>query len=116
MNKDEFNSMMTDGGAHANILSLQDQDKLIGALLFDQFLDGTSAIYSFYSQDNEYKKRSLGTQLILSLISYTQTVGLDYVYLGYWIKESQKMSYKQNFPALEKLSQQGWIDFASDED
>ena len=34
--------------------------------------------------------RSLGTFAILEMIKEVQDSGLDYVYLGYWIEESEK--------------------------
>ena len=38
-------------------------------------------------------------------------LNLQYVYLGYWIKESQKMAYKSKFSGLQKLINNKWINF-----
>jgi arginine-tRNA-protein transferase len=33
---------------------------------------------------------------------------LPYVYLGYWVRGSEKMDYKTRFSPLEALTQNGW--------
>jgi len=63
-------------------------------------------VYSFY--DPEGAKRGLGTYMILEHIAYAQRLGLPYVYLGYWINGSPKMSYKRRFQPQEQLTGNGW--------
>jgi arginine-tRNA-protein transferase len=36
---------------------------------------------------------------------------LSYLYLGYWISDSRKMRYKENFRPLEAWDGQGWQGF-----
>ncbi len=48
--------------------------------------------------------------MILDHISYAQELGLDYVYLGYWINGSKKMDYKARFQPLEYWTKNGWVD------
>jgi arginine-tRNA-protein transferase len=80
---------------------------LVGVMLCDQLSDGISMVYSFY--DTGLEERSLGTHMILEHIEYARTLRLPYVYLGYWIEGSRKMSYKQRFVPQEKLTGSGWV-------
>jgi arginine-tRNA-protein transferase len=36
-------------------------------------------------------------------------MGLSYLYLGYWIKNSPKMAYKSNYRPLEILKDRQWV-------
>jgi arginine-tRNA-protein transferase len=82
---------------------------LIAASLTDKVKDGLSGIYKFFSP--ERAKHSLGSWIIDWHIEETIRLGLKYVYLGYWIKESPKMSYKSKFIGLEKLTNNTWTNF-----
>ncbi len=49
--------------------------------------------------------------MVLRLIARARDAGLAYVYLGYWIAESPKMSYKARFRPIEALQPEGWHRF-----
>ena len=72
---------------------------LVAVALTDVMPDGLSMVYSFY--DPELAHRSLGTFLILDHIAQVRSAALDYVYLGYWVKDSPKMAYKAQFRPLQ---------------
>ncbi len=74
-------------------------EQLIALALTDVMPDGLSMVYSFY--EPELMRRSLGTMVILDHIEQVRSTGLDYVYLGYWVKDSPKMAYKAGFGPLE---------------
>lgn len=80
--------------------------ELAGVTLSDQLSDGISMVYSFYEPD--LHNRSLGTYMILEQVEYARSLGLPYVYLGYWIDGSRKMEYKTRFQPQEKLTPEGW--------
>ena len=80
--------------------------ELICAVLMDVLSDGLSLIYSFYEPSYDY--RSLGTLVILDAITRANKLSLPYVYLGYYIEGSRKMSYKARFLPQERLSGQNW--------
>ena len=88
-------------------------DKLLGACLTDWLGDGLSAVYSFFSPDET--RRSLGTLAILWLVDRARALGLPYVYLGYWVPESRKMSYKARFQPSEVLLGGAWRELAADD-
>lgn len=73
--------------------------RLIAVALTDVMPDGLSMVYSFY--DPDMAQRSLGTFLILDHIAQVRSAGLNYVYLGYWVKDSPKMAYKAQFRPLQ---------------
>jgi len=83
------------------------QGPLLAVALTDILADGLSMVYSFFDPDCE--RRSLGTFLILDHIEKAQTLGLPFVYLGYWVSGSRKMDYKSRFTPQERLTPEGWV-------
>ena len=83
---------------------------LVAACLTDRMVDGLSLCYSFF--DPADSRRSLGSYIVLWHIGHARASGLRHVYLGYWIADSPKMSYKTRFRPMEglMLAVQGWRD------
>jgi len=88
------------------LLEFRLDKKLISVAVFDVLPQGLSAVYTYY--DTAYEKRGLGTLAILKLTQQASQLKLPYVYLGYWIKECQKMSYKVNFKPIEGYLDKTW--------
>ncbi|MCE2759786.1 MAG: arginyltransferase [Alphaproteobacteria bacterium] len=103
----DYRAMIEDTPISTGILEFRDaQDRLLGACLTDWLADGLSAVYSFFDPDED--KRSLGTFAVLWLIGRARSLGLPYVYLGYWVPESRKMAYKARFRPSEILMSGAW--------
>ena len=83
--------------------------QLIAVAVSDVLSTGVSAVYTFF--DPEYSARSLGHFAILSQISEAKSRDLDYLYLGYWIKDCDKMSYKRRYKPLEGFINDQWVLF-----
>ncbi len=76
--------------------------RLVGCCLTDKQSDGLSMIYSFYEPDS-VTRRGLGSFIILDHIIRAGDAGLPYVYLGYWIDDCDRMSYKKSYQPAEAL-------------
>ncbi|MCV2864698.1 arginyltransferase [Defluviimonas sp. WL0075] len=86
---------------------------LVAVCLTDVLDDGLSMVYSFYEPDRI--GASLGTYIILDHVAIARSMGLPYVYLGYWVPGSRKMGYKANFGALEIYKNGSWQDIGDPE-
>jgi len=103
----DYLSMVEDTAARSQVCEYRDDSgKLLAAALVDQLSDGPSLVYSFY--DPGSISRSLGTYIILDHIDQAQKNNLPYVYLGFWIQNSDKMRYKAQYRPLEVLRPNGW--------
>jgi len=80
--------------------------RLLAIAVTDILSAGVSAIYTFYEPEEE--QRSLGVFSVLFQIELARRLGLPHLYLGYWIKDSQKMSYKNRYRPYEVFLQGRW--------
>ena len=81
--------------------------ELVAIALTDVLGDGLSMVYSFFEPDEA--ARSLGTYMVLDHIARAKSMGLAFVYLGYWVRGSRKMDYKGRFLPQERLMPDGWL-------
>jgi leucyl-tRNA---protein transferase len=108
----DFAAMIDDSVVDSRLIEFRkgatsiDPGELVGACLIDVLGDGISMIYSFYNPT--LPKRSLGTYMVLDTIARARKLGMNYLYLGYWIDGSSKMGYKSRFLPQERLTADGW--------
>ena len=84
-----------------------DGDRPVAVMVVDVQADGLSAVYSFFDPDEA--GRSLGTFMVLDLAALAHSMGLKYVYLGYFVDGSPKMHYKSRFRPAEVLKAGRWV-------
>ena len=88
------------------------ESRLIMVSVSDILDRGLSAVYTFF--DPEQKWRGPGTLAILHQVELTRQIEYDWLYLGYWIENCSKMSYKENFSPLQAFDAEigDWRDVA----
>jgi arginyl-tRNA--protein-N-Asp/Glu arginylyltransferase len=94
-------------------IEVYDQEKLISVSITDiikttNTLDW-SAFYCFY--DPDYKDFSIGKYAVLKQIELARERQVDCLYLGYYIKDCQKMNYKNQFSPHQRLIDGQWMNF-----
>ena len=93
--KDQFRSFLLSQWSDTRFVSCYLNDRLISVAVTDMQTNGLSAIYTFF--DPEESSRSLGVYSVLKQIELCADLDVPYLYLGYWIKDSRKMSYKTDY-------------------
>ncbi|HEY2009603.1 MAG TPA: arginyltransferase [Rhizomicrobium sp.] len=103
----DYVAMVEETPVQTHIVEYRAPDgSLLACALTDRLRDGLSMVYSFFHPGAD--ARSLGTYMILDHVRTAAAQELPYVYLGYWVRGSEKMDYKIRFAPLEALTQNGW--------
>ncbi|MDQ2075443.1 arginyltransferase [Marinimicrobium sp. ABcell2] len=105
--RSQYDAFLSSEWGLTRYLEFRQQGRLLGVAVCDQLEDGLSAVYTFF--DSREERRSLGVYGILAQVDRAREQGLKYVYLGYWIKQCQKMEYKTQYRPLEMLLNRRWM-------
>jgi len=106
--KEQFTDFLCEGNKWCSFFEFRLLDNtLVAVSVVDHLTHGIAPIYTFFSPT--FSHRSLGSFCILWLIDYSNQHSLDYIYLGYWIKKCDKMSYKCKFCPYELLKDGKWV-------
>jgi arginyl-tRNA--protein-N-Asp/Glu arginylyltransferase len=102
----KYTSFLLSRHVHTVFYEMRARGRLLGVAVVDHIPDGLSAVYTFF--DPLEKRRGLGVFAVLWQIEHAQQLGLQWVYLGYLIRECAKMSYKENYQPLEAYLDGRW--------
>lgn len=105
--RSQYRSFLVDGHSSSQFIEFSLEGELCAVAVCDQLKDGLSAIYTFF--DPELSSLSLGKYAILWQIQEAQERNLDYLYLGYFIKDCRKMAYKNQYSPFEARINNQWL-------
>ena len=86
------------------------EDRLVGVGIVDEGRDSLSSNYFYY--DTDFPERRLGVLSILREMALAGVMRKKYYYLGFYIEENPKMSYKKFFRPNQVLENGEWKDFS----
>lgn len=105
--REQYQHFLLHSNVATELYEFRDGPVLRIVSLVDRLADGLSSVYTFF--DPEPSSAGYGTSSILWQIERCRELGLPYLYLGYWIRESPKMAYKAGFRPIEGLTAGRWM-------
>jgi arginine-tRNA-protein transferase len=104
--REQYESFLSNAWGCTRYYRFYEGGSLVALAVVDELVDGLSAIYTFF--DAALNRRSLGGFAILWQIEKVRKLGLTYLYLGYWVRDCQKMAYKSDYRPLELYVNNRW--------
>jgi len=104
----KYLEFLTSSWSDTVFFEFSENNRLVALAATDIVNNGFSAVYTFFDPSNDYQKRSLGVNSIIWQAKEARRLGLQWLYLGYWIKDCPKMSYKNKYQPLEYFYNNSW--------
>lgn len=104
-----YMEFLTNSWTNTEFVEFRLSDQLIAVAVMDVLKHGLSSVYTFF--DPQYSHISPGRHALLWQINEARRRNLAYLYLGYWIRDCEKMVYKQEYRPIELYLDGHWCRF-----
>ncbi len=102
-----YMNFLTASWADTFFYEMRRDGELIAVAVADQLDNALSAVYTFFAPEHGHR-RSPGRFAVLYLIEQARIQDLNWLYLGYWIRDCRKMNYKDEYRPLEYFYNNDW--------
>ncbi|MDX9740865.1 MAG: arginyltransferase [Gammaproteobacteria bacterium] len=103
---EDYLSFLVCEGIDTRFVEFREGGRCVAVAVTDVLVNGLSAVYTFYDPEIE---GGPGVFAVLSQIEMARRLNLEWLYLGYWIEECRKMSYKIRYRPCELFVDGSWV-------
>ena len=103
---DDYISFLASDWCNTLFVEFSINGELAAIAIVDLLDNALSAVYTFF--EPELSSYSLGTYAVLWQIEHAKEMDLEFVYMGFWIKNCQKMSYKTQYQPIQGFINNEW--------
>ena len=105
---ENYFSFLSSSWCNTQFVEFSINNELAGIAIIDQFDEAWSAVYTFF--EPKFSDYSLGVYAILWQIQQANIQQKEYLYLGFWLKDCPKMSYKTCYQPIQLLIDKQWVE------
>lgn len=87
--------------------------KLVAVSILDFGLKSCSSVYHYFDPDESW--RSLGVFSVVKELALCAEAGLEWYYLGLWVRDCVSLAYKSNYYPHQRLSGGAWRTYEREE-
>lgn len=109
---EDYLSFLACEGVDTRFFEFGADGRCLVVAVVDVLANGLSAVYTFY--EPELPGSSLGAYAVLWQIEAARRMGVDWLYLGYWVEACRKMNYKIRYQPCELFIDGRWRPFEGD--
>ncbi len=104
--EDDYINFLSSDWCNTLFVEFSIDDELAAIAIVDLLDNALSAVYTFF--EPEFSSYSLGTYAVLWQINHAKEMNLAFVYMGFWIKDCRKMSYKTQYQPIQGFINNEW--------
>jgi arginine-tRNA-protein transferase len=103
---EDYINFLTSSWCNTLFVEFSIDKELAAVAIVDVFDNALSAVYTFF--EPKFSQYSLGTYAVLWEIQHAIEMQLKFVYMGFWIKNCRKMSYKTQYQPIQGFIENEW--------
>ena len=107
---DDYIDFLSSSWCDTRFVEFSIEGELACVAVVDQLDHALSAVYTFF--EPTFSSYSPGVYAVLWQIERAKRLKLDFLYLGFWIKNCAKMAYKSHYQPMQILLDKGWSELS----